>query len=124
MQPGTHVQESLGFVHERGQDVRCQAVHGEDLSYAVGGLLAIGGETKAGVVDDGIEWARFVGVGGELLQVRDGRQITNDDTLCFGNSCFSLSCAVGITGMKKDAVALFGEDLCCLLAQTCSEETL
>ena len=67
---------------------------------------------------DRVEWAGLVGIGGELFEICDGREVTYDDALGFGNSSLGLGGSRAVAGVEEDVVALLTEEFGCCLSQT------
>jgi len=79
---GTQVDEARGSLDQRGQDVRCERVDGENMRQAIFGRDAPGLPIADGrIVNDPVEGAEPVHLIGHAPSLGDDREITDDHGL-------------------------------------------
>jgi len=128
MKAGTQIDETLGLVNERGQDIGSERIDREDMRQAVFGRDAARFPVAdTCIVNHCIEGTECVNLFGHVAGLSDAGQIAGYDSFRSGHGGHRFPSPLLVTSVQNYAVPLLDEELCRHSAEpigrTCDEYT-
>ena len=108
---GAQIDEPLGPLDQRGQDIGRQRVDGEHMRQAVSGHAMAFAIADRRVVNHGVEVAECIDLGCNFLSAGDRLDVADHGRLGLGQFLADRFSALGVAGVNDDAVALADEQI-------------